>query len=289
MSARKVGIVPHPYRVSDQFLADKIIPALDEYGFDHIIIRPHAKVVDPAEPASLPADIGLFALVVVGGDGTFLGASRLAVRANVPIIGVEVGKVGFLCQVKVDAFSHFIRALAAGDFSTEDRMMLRGRIIRDGATAFHNVALNDVVVGNAQIPRMIELECAIGDTYLVTYYADALIISTPTGSTAYSMAAGGPILAPTLDSIVLTPICAHSLYIRPVIVPETETVRVIPSASDPPLMATFDGQVFYNLQKGDEVHVMKYEKPLKMIKLPEFNFFETLMKKFKWGAKPFEP
>jgi len=288
MATRRVGIIPHPYRVSDKFLAEKIIPSLDQFGFEHIVIRPQTNIVDPQEPAKLPRGHGLFALVVVGGDGTFLGASRLAVSDEVPIIGVEVGKVGFLCQVKVEAFNNFIRALADDDYTTENRMMLQGRIVRNGAVVFQNVALNDVVVGNALIPRMIELECAIGGTYLVTYFADAIIVSTPTGSTAYSMAAGGPILAPTLDSIVLTPICAHSLFIRPVVIPDTETVSVLPAASNPPLMATFDGQVFYHLKKNDEVSVAKYEKPLRMIRLPEFNFFETLMKKFKWGARHIE-
>lgn len=288
MSNRKVGIVPHPYRVSDQFLEERIISVLRDKDFDYKIIKASVDMLNPVKPAQLDESNGLYAIIVVGGDGTFLGASRLAVQSNIPIIGVEAGKLGFLCQVKLESFTELADALANGDFETEDRLMLEGRIIRKGETVTHNVALNDIVVGNAQIPRMLEIDCSINDTYLVTYYADALITSTPTGSTAYSMAAGGPILAPTLDSMILTPICAHSLYIRPVVVPDSSVVKVTPSQSNTPLMATFDGQVFYNLEKGDEVKVLKYGKPLRLIRLPDFNFFDTLMKKFKWGFKHLE-
>ncbi len=288
MGNRKVGIVPHPYRVSDQFLEERIISVLRERGFDYTIIRANMNALNPSEPANLDEHNGLYALIVVGGDGTFLGASRLAVQSNIPIIGVEVGKLGFLCQVKLEAFRDFVDALDSGNFETEDRLALEGKIIRKGEVVAQNVALNDVVIGNAQLPRMLELDCSINDSYLVTYYADALIVSTPTGSTAYSMAAGGPILAPTLDSIILTPICAHSLYIRPVVVQDTSIVKVTPTLSNTPLMATFDGQVFYNLEKSDSVLVTKYSKPLKLIRLTDFDFFNTLMKKFKWGFKHLE-
>lgn len=281
----KVGIIPHPYRVSDRLLAEKITPELEKCGFEHIVIRPPNNEVDPVKPAEIPSGNGIGLLVVVGGDGTFLGASRLAARAGIPIIGVEVGKLGFLCQAKLESFSTLAKVLANGDFETEERMMLEGHIVRGGEALHSNIALNDIVVGNAQLPRMLDLDCFISETYLVSYLADGLIVSTPTGSTAYAMAAGGPILAPTLNSFILTPICAHSLYIRPVVVPDSEVVRVIPDVANPPIMATFDGQVFYNLAHGDEVHVRRYEKSLKLIRLHEFNFFDTLMKKFKWGFK----
>ncbi|MCD6119963.1 NAD(+)/NADH kinase [bacterium] len=282
---RKVGIVPHPYRVSNQFLAEEMTPVLSEYGFDVEIIRLPTKQIDPEELPEIPSDNGIYVLIVAGGDGTFLGASRLAARASVPIIGVEIGKLGFLCQEKLENFPDLVRTLAEGDFVTEDRMLLEGRIVREGKTVFKSIALNDIVVGNATIPRMLELNCYISDTFLVGYLSDGLIVSTPTGSTAYSMAAGGPILEPTLDSLILTPICAHTLYIRPVVVPVREAVNVVPALTNPPIMASFDGQVFYNLEKGDEVHISKHEKSLKMIRLNEFNFFDTLMKKFKWGFR----
>ena len=281
----KVGIVPHPYRVSDKLLADRIIPDLEKRGFEHIVIRPPNNEVDPAKPAEIPAGSGISLIIVVGGDGTFLGASRLAARAGVPIIGVEVGNLGFLCQSKLETFNNLAKVLAAGDFETEERMMIEGHIVRDGQILFSNIALNDIVVGNAQLPRMLDLDCYVSGTYLVSYLADGLIVSTPTGSTAYAMAAGGPIIAPTLNSFILTPICAHSLYIRPVVVPDTELIKVAPDVANPPIMATFDGQVFYNLAHGDEVHVQRYHKNLKLIRLHEFNFFDTLMKKFKWGFK----
>lgn len=282
---RKIGIVPHPFKVTDQFISERIVPVLARRGFDVQVIRPALDLTDPPAPASLPRNHGISIIAVFGGDGTFLSASRLAARAGIPIIGVEMGKLGFLCQSKFEALDELAKSLSENLFATEDRILLEGRIVRKDKVVATDIALNDIVIGNATIPRMLDIDCFVSDTFLVSYLADGLIVSTPTGSTAYAMAAGGPIIAPTLKTMMITPICAHSLYIRPLVMPDDETVRIKPDVTNPPLMATFDGQVFYNLAKGDEVRISRYKKRLKMIRLAEFNFFDTLMKKFKWGFK----
>lgn len=281
----KIGVVLHPFRVKRSFIERKVFPVLERHGFAPEFLSPTLNETNPPRPAALPKDHGLSYLMVFGGDGTYLGASRLAARAGIPIIGVEMGKMGFLCQAKLEELEPLAALLASGGYETEKRILLQGSIIRGGAKAASDIALNDVVIGNATIPRMLDLDCYIDDNFLVSYYADGLIVSTPTGSTAYAMAAGGPIIDPTLRTIMVTPICAHSLYIRPLVVPEDKTVRILPEPGGPPLMATFDGQVFYNLEEGDEVRISRYSKPLKMIKLRDFNFINTLMKKFKWGFK----
>ena len=255
---RKIGIVPHPYRVSDQYIAERIDPAFRNGVFATEIIRPVMEAKDPAAPAALREKHGISIIVVFGGDGTFLSASRLAARAEVPIIGVEMGKLGFLCQSKFEALEELASSLAKNNFKTENRMLLEGHVLRRNRIAARDIALNDIVIGNATIPRMLDIDCFVSNTFFASYLADGLIVSTPTGSTAYAMAAGGPIIDPTLRTMAITPICAHSLYIRPIVLPDREIVHVRPDPANPPLMVTYDGQVFYNLEKGDEGAIFRF-------------------------------
>lgn len=223
-------------------------------------------------------------VIVVGGDGTILNAGRSLAESGVPLVGVNLGRLGFLADVSPDRMAEELEPILAGRFDQEERALLEATIYRGDQVISASDALNDVVVHKWDIARMIELEVRIDGRPLNTQRSDGLIVATPTGSTAYALSGGGPILHPALDAMVLVPICPHSLSNRPIVIDEASTVDVIVHAGAyTQAQVTCDGQVNFALIPGDRVHVRKKAKALKLIHPPGYDYFEILRRKFDWG------
>ena len=224
-------------------------------------------------------------LLVLGGDGTMLNAARLAGERSIPILGVNMGGLGFLTEVRLENLYPSLERVFANDFVLDERLMLRTHIHRHGETAAQGVVLNDVVISKGTLARMIELKIAIQGRFVTNLRGDGLIVSSPTGSTAYSLSAGGPIIDPAVQSLILTPICPHTLTHRPLIVPGNVEIDVTLTSKDDGAMATLDGQVGVAITQGDTVVIQTSEHRTRLIRFPESNYYDVLREKLKWGDR----
>jgi NAD+ kinase len=222
-------------------------------------------------------------LLVLGGDGTMLNAARLAGERGIPILGVNMGGLGFLTEVRPENLYPSLERVFANDFVLDERLMLRTRIHRRGETVAQGIVLNDVVISKGTVARMIGLKIAIQGRFVTNLRGDGLIVSSPTGSTAYSLSAGGPIIDPAVQSLILTPICPHTLTHRPLIVPSNAEIEVTLTSKDDGSMATLDGQVGVAITQGDTVVIQASEHRTKLIRFPETNYYDVLREKLKWG------
>jgi NAD+ kinase len=230
-------------------------------------------------PTGRPLDL----VIVLGGDGTLLKAVRLYGAQEAPVLGVNLGGLGFLTEIGLDELIPIFDQVFQGDYQTETRMVLTARIIRSGKDHPCVPFLNDMVINKGALARIIDLETSIDGLFLTSYRGDGLIVATPTGSTAYNLAAGGPILHPSLKTIILTPICPFTLTNRPIIVQDDSLIEIRLGSKAKEVWLTFDGQVGYPLEVGDIVRVQKAEKAIRLIKNPFLNYFEILRTKLKWG------
>ncbi|HEY5627750.1 MAG TPA: NAD(+)/NADH kinase [Nitrospira sp.] len=222
-------------------------------------------------------------LLVLGGDGTMLNAARLAGERGIPILGVNMGGLGFLTEVRLENLYPSLDRVFANDFVLDERLMLGTHIHRHGETVAQGVVLNDVVVSKGTLARMIELSISIQGRFVTNLRGDGLIVSTPTGSTGYSLSAGGPIINPAVHSLILTPISPHTLTHRPLIVPDESEIDVTLTSKDEGAMATLDGQVGVALTQGDTVVLKASEFRTKLIRFPETSYYGVLREKLKWG------
>jgi NAD+ kinase len=227
-------------------------------------------------------------VVVLGGDGTLLSMADCigGAGSGIPILGVNFGSLGFLTEVTLPELYRSLDAALAGRAHVEERMMLRA-ITRRGEQIFErSIALNDVVITKAARSRMIDLSVSVSNEFVTRVRADGLIVATPTGSTAYNMSAGGPIVEPSVDALLLTPIAPHTLTNRPVVIPANAIVRVQPNMTDrDEAFVTFDGQAGFQLQIGDEIEVRRAPQPLRLIRSSTRSYFEVLRTKLKWGER----
>jgi NAD+ kinase len=229
----------------------------------------------------LPPDIDL--IVVMGGDGTLLSVARHYGWLNVPVLGVNVGGLGFLTEVALDELYPSMEQVLAGRYEIEDRLLLTASLFREGKLCWRENVLNDAVINKGALARIVDLTAWIDNEYLTTYRADGLIVSTPTGSTAYTLSAGGPIVYPTLSHIILIPICPHTLSNRPIILPDTCIVAITFDDEVFDVYLTLDGQVGQTMQAGDRVEVCSAPYRVKLIKSPQRSYFEILRAKLGWG------
>ena len=227
----------------------------------------------------------LDALVTLGGDGTLLRGARLLAGKETPILGVNLGRVGFLTSAARESFASAMEALAAGRYAIERRQALRAVISgADGSERSLTHALNDVVVHKGGVARVVRLRVLIGNEEVGPYSADGIVVATPTGSTAYSLSAGGPIVVPGVEALIVTPICAHTLAVRPLVIPSSSEVTlepIAPWADD--LLVSFDGQVGTTLIAGDKVHIRRADHRVLLVRLEGDSFFELMRAKLHWG------
>lgn len=246
----------------------------------------------PAGPATvsrdrLPRECDL--VVVLGGDGTLIGmANRIAAaEVDVPILGVNFGSLGFLTEITLNELYPSLESVLAGTAQIDERLMLRATIRRGDDVLVERLALNDVVITKGALSRIIDLAVAIGDQPVMRVRADGLIIASPTGSTAYNLAAGGPIVHPAVDALLLTPIAPHMLTNRPIVIPASARVRVEPAqgTSNDELYVTIDGQFGHPLQPGEVVFVERAMRPLRLVRAGTRTYFEVLREKLKWSER----
>ena len=228
---------------------------------------------------------GLDALLTLGGDGTLLRGARIISPHPVPILGVNLGRLGFLTCCNADQLSNALMRFARRDYVAESRMALYARVIdARGAERRSWIALNDVVLHKGGFARVVRLTVAANGEPIATYGADGVVLSTPTGSTAYSLSAGGPVVFPTLESIVVTPVSAHTLAIRTVILPATAEVTLQADAGPEELLVTVDGQVGTSFLSGETLTVRRADRGVLVIRFPGMGFFTTLRQKLGWGG-----
>jgi len=236
------------------------------------------------ERKKLAATVDL--MIAFGGDGTILRVARFVCEFNTPILGINIGGLGYLTEVYLDEMFTALERILAGDIRTEKRMMLDVLITRHGETVGEGSVLNEVVINRDNLSRIVELETAVNDRHLATFKADGLIIATPTGSTAYSLSAGGPIIFPEQEAMILNPLCPHTLTNRPVILPEGATVKVILWTKETGATLTLDGQVSFVLKSGDAIEVRKSRFVTILVASPHRHYLEILRTKLGWGGLP---
>lgn len=229
----------------------------------------------------------LDALLTLGGDGTLLRGARLVSSHQVPILGINMGRLGFLTCCPADQLTAALEHLATKDYQTETRMALIATVEGVSGKVRHTwFALNDIVVHKGGVARIVSLRVGVNGEPIATYSADGVVISTPTGSTAYSLSAGGPVVFPTLESILITPVSPHTLAIRPLLLPSSSEVTVQPEDGPVDILVTVDGQEGTTFARGETLRVRRAEQGIRIIRLPSSSFFSTLRKKLGWGGLP---
>jgi NAD+ kinase len=281
-----VGIISKPAIHAAAEVVCKLLPWLETRGirvrYDERTAL-YASRGDGLRRAEVPEGCDL--VIVLGGDGTLLSAARAIGNREIPLFAVNLGGLGFLTAITIDELYPELERALRGEHRIGRRKLLHAEVRRGEHVVSRYEALNDVVLTKASIARMIDLDAFIGDQFMCGYKADGLIVSTPTGSTAYSLSAGGPIIFPSVPTICLTPICPHTLTNRPVLVPETSIVEVRCRGEDASVFLTIDGQIGEPLKQDDVVVCRSSEYALHLIRPPRMMFFDVLRQKLKWGER----
>jgi len=224
-------------------------------------------------------------VVVLGGDGTMLAAARAVAQAGIPILGVNLGSLGFMTESRLEELETTLDAVAQGKIVTDTRAMLHCQLVRGGQCVETWDALNDIVVNKAALARIVDFDVLVNGQFVSNYKADGIIVATPTGSTAYSLAAGGPVLGPSVDAFVITPVSPHSLTNRALVVPDSSEIAVEVKQTQEEAYLTVDGQTGVPLRKGDRIACKKSQHTVQLLHLPQRSFFDVLRTKLKWGER----
>lgn len=283
---RKVGIVSKPGRNDLPRLLNDIVAWLDArkigYGLDRVSAE-YLLRTDGFDRARIPDAFDL--MIVLGGDGTLLSVARGVGERETPLLAVNLGGLGFMMTTGPEQVFDALEKVAAGEHHEQRRIVLRAAVLRGDRKLGGYDALNDVVVNKSAIARLLQLDAFIDDELMCAYRADGLIVSTPTGSTAYSLAAGGPILQPAVDGLCVTPICPHTLTNRPVVVPKSSRLEVVFRGGDDTTFLTIDGQVGMGLQVGDRIVIERADHVVRIVQTEKLRFFEVLRTKMQWGGR----
>jgi NAD+ kinase len=282
--AKRIGIVVKADREAEK-KADALEAWLQNRQIDVVrkeSLAPIRQLSSPSPGSAAPAD--LRCVLVLGGDGTFLSAVRWIGDQSIPILGIKFGEVGFLAEISEDKLFSATEYILENPFTTEPRMRLFVRVQRDGREFARETVLNDVVINKGALARLATMKTSINDRYLTTYRADGLIVATPTGSTAYSLAAGGPIIHPGVPGIILAPICPFTLTNRPLVVPDTAIIKIELAKKASNIMLTFDGQAGIEINDQDIIIIRKGRHPIQMISMPGQNYFDVLKAKLNWSG-----
>jgi len=283
---RKIGVFCKPKAPSGAATLKKLISWLYERNCQVFLDQDTAALINETsshgkEEISQQADL----LIVLGGDGTILGVARTAHPYDVPILGVNLGNLGFLAEISPGQLYAVLDNVLAGKFDVERRMLLNACIWRNGKKVEDHNVLNDVVINKGVVARVINLQVLVNGQYMTSYRADGLIIATPTGSTAYSLSAGGPIIHPSMHTLVLSPICPFTLTNRSILIPDHSIIQVKLGAEYEDARITLDGQEGYDMEAKDILEIQKTKTTLKLIPGPNKNYYQTLRQKLHWGTQ----
>jgi NAD+ kinase len=282
---QSIGILSRPRRAQLSVVVPPLLKWLNERGVTATYDEETACVLADAskgQPRPLVADSSQL-LLVLGGDGTMLAAARLAAPRGIPILPINMGSLGFLTSFTIDELYPALEETLAGRFSVSQRVMLKAELERGGSVIEKQCALNDAVIHKGALARMIQLELRINSDFVCRYRADGLIVSSPTGSTAYSLSAGGPIVHPAVESFIITPICPHMLSDRPLVIPDSCCIEIKLNGDAESVYLTLDGQRGIPVQPTDILRVRRAEEQLKLIQPPKKPYFDILRSKLKWG------
>jgi NAD+ kinase len=284
---RAAGIVCKPIRDVVCSVVPPLIAWLRERQIEVLIDQETQACIDVSQPALARDALGekIDLLIVLGGDGTLLSAARALEGHKVPILAVNLGGLGFLTSVTLDELYPLLEQVLAGKHRTSDRMMLDAEIRRNGHPVQRQCALNDAVANKAALARMLDFDVYVDSNHVGRYRADGLIVATPTGSTAYSLAAGGPILDPDLNAFLITPICPHMLTNRPLVIPDAATIDLDFAAAEEPVFVTLDGQIGFELGPKDRVTITKSKSRVVLVRPPSKTYFEVLRSKLRWSER----
>jgi NAD+ kinase len=289
---KRIGIIGKQNKPEAVTITGRLVEWLQPKGIEVYIeeeieksLRPNltGPFLNPVKREEIPSHAEM--IIVLGGDGTLLSVARLVGSHEVPILGVNLGGLGFLTEIRLEELYRVLERVIQGDFVTNERVVFHAAVIRRGERLVEFIVLNDAVINKGALARIIDLETTINGEYLTTFKSDGLIISTPTGSTAYNLSAGGPIVHPSLHCIIITPICPHTLTNRPIVIPDDVEVRAILKSKQQEVILTLDGQQGFILEIGDVVEVKKAEGKILLIKSPYRHYFEVLREKLKWGER----
>ncbi|MBI1820776.1 MAG: NAD(+)/NADH kinase [Nitrospirae bacterium] len=282
---KKIGIIAKPFGSEVKKIIEELLLWLKE--------KEKEVYLDPETAASfsdrphffkipfIPQQMEL--VIVLGGDGTLLSVARLIEGNNVPILGVNLGGLGFLTEINMEDLYPTLEKIFQNEFLVDERIMLKTSVDRQGKKIAHSHVLNDVIINKGALAKMIKLEIYSNGHFLSSLRGDGLIVSSPTGSTAYSLSAGGPILYPSVDALILTPICPHTLTQRPIVIPSEMKLEIILKSKEEGAMVTFDGQVGFSLRLEDQIHIEKSEAKTQLIRSPGLSYFDVLRNKLHWG------
>lgn len=282
---RKIGIIVKEGMSGPVRIVEDLVPWLKDKGFEPLVEAAPAKALKiPGYPRSEIAQAADL-IVTLGGDGTILSVARLVCARGVPILGINMGGLGFITEAGTERLKEAMEKVLLRHCPYEERMMLKASIKRYGELISEYTVLNDVVVNKGATARIIDIEAYVNKAHMTTFRADGLIASTPTGSTAYCLAAGGPVLHPAVPGIALTPICSHSLAMRPIVLPQEVEIEIIPVTANAEVFLTLDGQVGFTLRERDVVTVTKSPHITKLLMPFERDYFQVLREKLRWGSR----
>ena len=282
----RIGIITKPGEPRAAELAAQIA----QWAADHeinLFVNDRVKDLPPGTFSASAREIAdnCDLLVALGGDGTMISTARLVTGRGTAVLGINLGTLGYLTEFALEEAIPALECVVRGEYETVQRMMLDWRVLRDGDQLAAGAALNDVVVNKSALARIIDIDCWVGSDYVTGYRADGLIIATPTGSTAYNLAAGGPIIAPGAEAIAICPICPHTLTNRPLVLPFDVEIRLQMNTREQEVMLTADGQIGLPLMAGDRVEIRKSAKTFNTVSAKGRDYFEILRSKLRWSGR----
>jgi NAD+ kinase len=284
---KHVGIISKPKKTEIREIVPGLLEWLRERNIEAFIDKETGAIMETREHCltrnAMPAQVDL--LIVLGGDGTLLATARALNRKPVPILAVNLGGLGFLTEITREELIPTLETVVAGTHQTDRRVQIEGELIRADEILTSFLALNDVVLNKGAIARIFDFELRVNGELVSTYKSDGLIVSTPTGSTAYSLAAGGPIVTPSVEAFLVTPICAHTLTHRPLVLPNSVKIEVTVKSLREAAYLTVDGQVGIAAHSEDVVRMRKADSFVELVRPPSTPYFEILQKKLKWGER----
>jgi NAD+ kinase len=282
----RIGIITKPGEPRAADLAAQIA----QWAADHeinLFVNDRVKDLPPGTFSASAREIAdnCDLLVALGGDGTMISTARLVAGRGIAVLGINLGTLGYLTEFALEEAIPALECVVKGEYETIQRTMLDWRVLRDGDQVATGTALNDVVVNKSALARIIDIDCWVGSNYVTGYRADGLIVATPTGSTAYNLAAGGPIIAPGAEAIAICPICPHTLTNRPLVLPFDVDIRLQMNTREQEVMLTADGQIGLPLMAGDRVEIRKSAKTFNTVSAKGRDYFEILRSKLRWSGR----
>jgi len=286
MEPKRIAVFVNKRRDKELSVTKTVVEYIKKYGMEPVASFPlaHEMEIPGFDEKEIPENISI--ALSLGGDGTLLSTARLLFKHDIPVMGINLGTVGFLAEVEIHDIESAIKSLSTGAYKLTKRMVLSSCVERSGSIVFSGMALNDVVVSREGLSRIIRLKVYVDDQYIDSFPGDGVIVSTPTGSTAYTLSAGGPIVQPEMQMMIITPICPHILYSRSFITsPEKEVIIRIDDDYPDPAIITLDGQRGFEIMAGDQIYVKRADKEMSFVSINRLNFYDVLRAKIHgWNS-----